>query len=223
MSEVKLISHTTGAGELEGKTPQEVISYVARVSNPHNQANYHTANGLLKYCIKHQHWSIFETASMTLEINTTRGLAAQILRHRSFTFQEFSQRYADTKLLDKTIPPFKLRRQDYKNRQNSTDDLPPGIKAEYEEKVAKHFDDAMYLYNNLLDSGVAKECARFLLPLATPTRIYMTGTCRSWIHYIDLRSANGTQEEHRVIAEQCRDVFKEVFPDVADAMWGENK
>lgn len=218
MSEVKLISHTTGAGELEGKSPQEVISYVARVSNPHNQENYHTANGLLRYCIKHQHWSIFETASMTLEINTNRGVAAQILRHRSFTFQEFSQRYADTKLLTKNIPSPKLRKQDHKNRQNSTDDLPPGIKAQYQEKIAMHFADAMHLYNNLLDSGVAKECARFILPLSTPTRLYMTGTCRSWIHYIDLRSANGTQEEHRVIAEQCREVFNEVFPDVAEAL-----
>jgi len=218
MSNVKLISHTMGAGELEGLGPQEVISHVARVSNPHNQSNYHTANGLLRYCIKHQHWSIFETASMTLELNTTRGVAAQVLRHRSFTFQEFSQRYADTKLLDKTIPLFDLRRQDQKNRQNSTDDLPPGIKAEYQTKVEKHFADSMHLYNNLLDNGVAKECARFVLPLATPTRIYMTGTCRSWIHYIDLRCANGTQEEHRLLAEDCRVVFKEVFPDVALAL-----
>ena len=218
MSEVKLVSHTVGAGELEGKSPQEVISYVARVSNPHNQENFHTANGLLRYCIKHQHWSIFETASMTLEINTTRGLAAQVLRHRSFCFQEFSQRYADTKLLDQVIPPFQLRRQDEKNRQNSTDDLPPGIKAQYQEKVEKHFHDSMHLYNNLLDSGVAKECARFVLPLATPTRLYMTGSCRSWIHYINLRSANGTQKEHMDLAEQCREIFVTVFPDVAEAL-----
>ena len=126
MANVKLISHTMGAGDLEGKSPQDVISYVARVSNPHNQENYRTASGLLKYCIKHQHWSIFETASMTLEINTTRGLAAQILRHRSFTYQEFSQRYADTKLINQEIPTPDLRRQDTKNRQNSTNDLPPG-------------------------------------------------------------------------------------------------
>jgi thymidylate synthase (FAD) len=133
MSEVKLISHTLGAGELEGKSPQDVISYVARVSNPHNQESYHTAGGLLKYCIKHHHWSIFETASMTLEINTTRGIAAQILRHRSFTFQEFSQRYASTELLDKEIRIPELRRQDTKNRQNSTSDLPPGLVKEYRE------------------------------------------------------------------------------------------
>ncbi len=218
MSQVKLISHTTGAGELENCSPQEVISYVARVSNPHNQENYHTAAGLLKYCIKHEHWSIFETASMTLEINTNRGIAAQILRHRSFTYQEFSQRYADTKLLDTELPLPSLRRQDTKNRQNSTPDLPPGIEAEYRNKIAKHFDDAMWLYNNLLDNGVAKECARFVLPLSTPTRLYMTGSCRSWVHYINLRSGNGTQEEHRLIAEDCREVFKQVFPEVATAL-----
>jgi len=218
MSNVKLISHTSGAGELEGKSPQEVISYVARVSNPHNQENYRTSAGLLKYCIKHEHWSIFETASMTLEINTNRGIAAQILRHRSFTYQEFSQRYADTKLLDNELPLPTLRRQDTKNRQNSIADLPPGAIKEYQSKIAKHFDDAMWLYNNLLDSGVAKECARFVLPLSTPTRIYMTGSCRSWIHYINLRSSNGTQEEHRLIAEDCREVFKNVFPEVSTAL-----
>ena len=215
---VKLISHTVGAGELEGKSPQDVISFVARVSNPHNQENFHTSGGLLRYCIKHKHWSIFETAGMTLEINTNRGIAAQILRHRSFTYQEFSQRYADTKLLDTQLPIPDLRRQDEKNRQNSIADLPPGVKVDYLKKIDKHFDDAMHLYNNLLDNGVAKECARFVLPLATPTRIYMTGSCRSWIHYIDLRSANGTQKEHQDIALDCKDIFTEVFPDVAEAL-----
>ena len=218
MSNVKLIAHSVGSGELKGKSPQDVISYVARVSNPHNQENFHTSGGLLKYCIKHQHWSIFETASMTLEINTTRGLAAQILRHRSFTYQEFSQRYADTKLIEQTVPVPELRRQDTKNRQNSTNDLPPGLVSDYQRKIEKHFEDSMDLYNNLLDCGVAKECARFVLPLATPTRLYMTGTCRSWIHYIELRSANGTQEEHRRIAEECRDIFCQVFPDIAEAL-----
>ncbi len=218
MSNVKLISHTVGAGELEGKSPQDVISYVARVSNPHNQENFHTSGGLLRYCIKHKHWSIFETAGMTLEINTNRGIAAQILRHRSFTYQEFSQRYADTKLLDSQLPIPDLRRQDEKNRQNSISDLPPGVKVDYLKKIDKHFDDAMHLYNNLLDNGVAKECARFVLPLATPTRIYMTGSCRSWIHYIDLRSANGTQKEHQDIALDCKEVFINVFPDVAEAL-----
>ena len=224
MSEVKLISTTNGAGELEGKGPQEVISYVARVSNPHNQENYRTSAGLLKYCIKHAHWSIFETASMTLEINTNRGLAAQVLRHRSFCFQEFSQRYADTKLLDQTIPVPDLRRQDDKNRQNSVADLPPGMVTDYQKKIAAHFVDSMRLYNNLLDNGVAKECARFVLPLSTPTRIYMTGSCRSWIHYINLRTSNGTQKEHMELAEQCREVFGAVFPDVAEALgWNDTQ
>ena len=218
MSEVKLISCTQGAGELEGNGPQEVISYVARVSNPNNQSNFRTASGLLKYCIKHGHWSIFETASMTLEINTTRGLGAQILRHRSFTFQEFSQRYADTKLLEQTIEPPELRRQDDKNRQNSISDLPPGVIEDYTEKIRKHYAESMALYNNLLDNGVAKECARFVLPLSTNTRLYMTGSCRSWIHYINLRTANGTQLEHMRVAEQCREIFKEVFPDVSTAL-----
>ena len=218
MSDVKLISCTQGAGELEGKGPQEVITYVARVSNPHNQENFRTASGLLKYCINHNHWSIFETASMTLEINTNRGIAAQVLRHRSFCFQEFSQRYADTKLLDQSIPVPELRKQDKKNRQNSTNDLPPGMVAVYQTKIEELFDESMHLYNNLLDNGVAKESARFVLPLATPTRIYMTGSCRSWIHYINLRTANGTQKEHMELAEQCREVFRTVFPDVAEAL-----
>ena len=220
MTNVKLISCTQGMGALEGKGPQEIISYVARVSNPHNQSSFHTAAGLLRYCIKHQHWSIFETASMTLEINTTRGIAAQILRHRSFTFQEFSQRYADTKLLSPNIDVPELRRQDQKNRQNSINDLPPGLREDYEKKIEKHFSESMSLYNNLLDNGVAKECARFVLPLACPSRLYMTGSVRSWMHYIDLRSSNGTQEEHRRIAVECGQIFQEVFPDIAEAMRG---
>ena len=220
MTNVKLISCTQGMGALEGKGPQEIISYVARVSNPHNQSSFHTAAGLLRYCIKHQHWSIFETASMTLEINTTRGIAAQILRHRSFTFQEFSQRYADTKLLSANIDVPELRRQDQKNRQNSINDLPPGLREDYQKKIEKHFSESMSLYNNLLDNGVAKECARFVLPLACPSRLYMTGSVRSWMHYIDLRSSNGTQEEHRRIAVECGQIFQEVFPDIAEAMRG---
>ena len=217
MSSVKLISHTVGAGELSDKSPQDIISYVARVSNPHNQQNFRTSAGLLRYCIKHQHWSIFETASMTLEINTTRGLAAQILRHRSFTFQEFSQRYANTNELGEISAP-DLRRQDDKNRQNSISNLPPGLVADYQQKIEKHFDRSVDLYNSLIDCGVAKECARFVLPLATNTRLYMTGSARSWIHYINLRSAHGTQKEHMIIAEQCRDIFKQVFPDIYTAL-----
>ena len=193
------------------------MAYIARVSNPSNQEN-EKYSGLLKYCIKHNHWSVFEQSSMTLEIETTRGLAAQILRHRSFTYQEFSQRYADTKLLDDNIPLPKLRKQDLKNRQNSTDDLDEFLVQDFELEMAKLFESSMNLYNRMLEQGVAKECARFVLPLATPTRLYMTGSCRSWVHYINLRSAHGTQKEHMDIAEECRRIFTEQFPSVSEAL-----
>jgi len=193
------------------------MAYVARVSNPNNQENPNYAK-LLGYCIKHNHWSVFEQSFMTLEIETTRGLAAQILRHRSFTYQEFSQRYADSSLLSEKIELPELRRQDTKNRQNSIDDIDPFVKQEFEIKMRKHFDEAMVLYQSMLDMGIAKECARFVLPLATPTRLYMSGSCRSWIHYITLRSANGTQKEHMEIAEQCKKIFAEQFPTVAEAL-----
>ena len=196
---------------------EKTMAYIARVSNPKNQDNEKFA-GLLKYCIKHNHWSVFEQSSMTLEIETTRGLAAQILRHRSFTYQEFSQRYADTKLLDDNIPLPKLRKQDLKNRQNSTDDLDEFLVQDFELEMAKLFESSMNLYNRMLDSGVAKECARFVLPLATPTRLYMTGSCRSWVHYINLRSAHGTQKEHMGIANECRRIFTEQFPSVSEAL-----
>ena len=215
---IKLISITQGAGELINTNAQEVISYIARVSNPNNQLNFDTATGLLKYCIKHEHWSIFEHAFMTLEINTTRGIAAQILRHRSFTFQEFSQRYADTKLLsDRPVIP-DLRRQDTKNRQNSIDDFGDYKKLKMQGEIQEYFDRGQQLYNSLLSQGVAKECARFVLPLSTPTRIYMTGSVRSWMHYINLRSAHGTQKEHMEIAEECREIFNQQFPDAAKAL-----
>ena len=199
--------------------PEEQIAYIARVSNPNNQDNPDYAK-LLAYCIKHQHWSIFEQAFMTLEIETTRGLAAQILRHRSFTFQEFSQRYADTSLMTRgsLIPLPELRRQDLKNRQNSTDDLDPDKVKMLEKEIAQHFHDAQDLYRYMIDMGVAKECARFVLPLAVPTRLYMSGSVRSWIHYIDLRSAHGTQKEHMDIAEACREIFKEQLPTVLEAL-----
>ena len=171
------------------------MAYCARVSNPNNQENENYA-GLLRYCIKHQHWSIFEQAFMTLEINTTRGLAAQILRHRSFTFQEFSQRYADTNLLDTNIPLPDLRRQDTKNRQNSIDDIPEKQTKFLQERIRQYFNEGMDLYNELLREGIAKECARFVLPLATPTRIYMSGSVRSWVHYIDLRSGRNTERTY---------------------------
>ena len=196
---------------------EKMMAYIARVSNPSNQQNEKYA-GLLQYCIKHNHWSVFEQSSMTLEIETTRGLAAQILRHRSFTFQEFSQRYADTKLLDSQIPVPDLRSQDLKNRQNSNDDIPQEKKEEYQALIARHFEDSMNLYNALLENGVAKECARFVLPLATPTRLYMTGSCRSWIHYINLRSAHGTQKEHMDVVAKARSIFVEQFPSVSEAL-----
>ena len=206
---VKLISITPDA--------EKTMAYIARVSNPANQNNENYAK-LLAYCIKHNHWSVFEQSSMTLEIETTRGIAAQILRHRSFTFQEFSQRYADTNLLGSDIPVPELRKQDIKNRQNSTDDLDQLMKVKLEAKIEEHFFQAQHLYNELLANGVAKECARFVLPLATPTRIYMTGSCRSWIHYINLRSANGTQKEHMDIANKVKQVFICNFPNVSEAL-----
>ncbi len=207
--EIKLVSVTPDA--------EKHMGYVARVSNPKNQDNDKFA-GLLKYCIKHGHWSVFEQAFMTVEINTTRGLAAQILRHRSFTFQEFSQRYADSTLLSEHIPVPELRRQDNKNRQNSIDDVDPYIRQKYEILMQSHFERSVELYKDMLDSGIAKECARFVLPLATPTRLYMTGSVRSWIHYIDLRSAHGTQKEHMDVAEEIRCIFICQFPTVAEAL-----
>ena len=200
--------------ELVSITPdaEKTMAHIARVSNPDNQDNPKYA-GLLRYCIKHNHWSVFEQSSMTLEIETTRAIAAQILRHRSFTFQEFSQRYAaSTKLGTLQLP--KLRKQDDKNRQNSTDDLDPKIIESLNMQMGTLFGSAMALYNQMLELGVAKECARMVLPLCTPTKLYMTGSCRSWIHYIELRSAHGTQKEHMDIAEACRKVFTEQFPSV---------
>ena len=205
---VNLISVTPDA--------EKHIAYVARVSNPKNQNNENFA-GLLKYCIKHGHWSIFEQAFMTLEIETTRGIAAQILRHRSFTYQEFSQRYADSNLLGEIELP-ELRRQDTKNRQNSIDDLDPEVIEKLNKQMNTLFSSALSLYNQMLEKGVAKECARFVLPLATPTRIYMTGSARSWIHYINLRSGHGTQKEHMDIANECKSIFIEQFPSIAEAM-----
>ena len=193
------------------------MGYVARVSNPNNQENPNVA-GLLKYCIKHNHWSVFEQAFMTLEIETTRGLAAQILRHRSFTYQEFSQRYADSSLLGDKIALPELRRQDTKNRQNSIDDIDPFTVQKFEMLMQDHFTKGMELYQKMLDEGIAKECARFVLPLAVGTKIYMTGSVRSWIHYIQLRSANGTQKEHMDIALSCQKIFAEQFPVCAEAL-----
>jgi len=214
MMSVNLISVTPDA--------EKIMSYCARVSNPSNQNNDNYAK-LLKYCIDHKHWSIFEHATMTLEINTTRGLAAQILRHRSFTFQEFSQRYADTTLLAEEIPLFELRRQDTKNRQNSIDDIENEIKVKWNAKLREHFAKAKAIYDGMIADGVAKECARFVLPLATPTRLYITGNVRNWIHYIELRTANGTQKEHIDIANKCKYIFIQQFPIISEALgWNEN-
>ena len=208
-TQIKLVSVTPDA--------EKTMGYVARVSNPNNQENPKVA-GLLSYCIKHGHWSVFEQAHMTVEINTTRGLAAQILRHRSFTYQEFSQRYADVSYLREHIPLPELRSQDDKNRQNSIDDVDPSIIEKYNKKMRAQFDASIDLYKEMLRDGIAKECARFVLPLATPTRLYMTGSVRSWIHYIHLRSAHGTQKEHMDLVENVRKVFIKEFPTVSQAL-----
>ena len=206
---VKLVSTTPDA--------EKTIAYIARVSNPKNQDNEKFA-GLLKYCIKHGHRSVFEQAFMTVEIETTRGLAAQILRHRSFTYQEFSQRYADVSFIREDIPLPELRRQDTKNRQNSIDDVDPEVVERFNKEMRSHFDKSIDLYKSMLHAGIAKECARFVLPLATPTRLYMTGSCRSWIHYINLRSAHGTQKEHIDLVSNVRSIFVQQFPTVAEAL-----
>jgi thymidylate synthase (FAD) len=209
MTSVKLISVTPDA--------EKLMAYCARVSNPNNQDNENYAK-LLAYCINHQHWSIFEQAFMTVEINTTRGLAAQILRHRSFTFQEFSQRYADATLLGEDIPTFELRRQDTKNRQNSIDDISDEIKVKWNSRIREHFSKAKAIYDGMISDGIAKECARFVSPLATPTRLYMSGSARSFIHWIQLRTAHGTQKEHMLIAEETKRIFSEQFPTVSEAL-----
>ena len=195
---------------------EKTMAHIARVSNPNNQDNPNYA-GLLRYCIKHNHWSVFEQSSMTLQIETTRAIAAQILRHRSFTFQEFSQRYADSRQLGE-IPIPELRRQDNKNRQNSISDLPKEIINTFNKKIKHQFVQNKELYEEMLEAGIAKECARFVLPLATPTRIYMTGSCRSWIHYINLRTGHGTQKEHMDIAQECKTIFSQEYPVVSSAL-----
>jgi len=208
MSLVKLITSTPNA--------EKSMAYIARVSNPRNQDN-NDFTKLIGYCIKNEHWSVFEQAYMTLQIETTRGIAAQILRHRSFTFQEFSQRYADSRELGE-IPIPQLRRQDNKNRQNSISDLPEEIIKNFNIKIKQQFHQNKQLYEEMLEAGIAKECARFILPLATPTRIYMTGSCRSWIHYINLRTGHGTQKEHMDIAQECKNIFSKEYPVVSSAL-----
>lgn len=189
---------------------------MARVSNPSNQSNTETSAKLIKYLITHNHWSPFEMVNMCVSIETTRSIAAQILRHRSFSFQEFSQRYAEVPI-PAELP--ELRRQDIKNRQNSIDDLDQSIRDEFEYRIGQLYGDAYNIYKDMIARGVAKECAREVLPLATPTRLYMNGTIRSWLHYCDLRTSNGTQKEHAVIAGQIQDLLYQHLPSTCEAMW----
>ena len=210
MHNAKLVWVTPDAEKLIGK--------IARVSNPTNEDNPNV-EGLLKYLIKHKHWSPFEMASMCVEIHTTRAIAPQILRHRSFSFQEFSQRYAIPTDTFATVLP-DLRRQDLKNRQNSIDDLREETVEYYKEKIDQHFREGVRLYESMLHSDIAKECARSVLPLNTVTRLYMSGTLRSWLHYVDLRGDNGTQKEHMSIARSVGEILATEVPTVARAMWG---
>jgi thymidylate synthase (FAD) len=211
MSELVKLVHVTPEAE-------HLITDMARVSAPKNQGNYDTASRLIKYLIKHKHWSPFEMATMCVEINTTRDIAAQILRHKGFCgFQEFSQRYADVKDLGELQLP-ELRRQDVKNRQNSTPDLDPELVKAFTQRTRMLFAEAQELYDDMLEAGVAKECARKVLPMNSPSRMYMNGTLRSWIHYIELRSANGTQKEHQDIALAAKEIFDKQFPAIAEAL-----
>lgn len=211
---VKLISMTQGAGELINKSAQEIVAFTARVSNPQNQSNFETAPKLLKYLIKHKHWSPFEMVHLTLEIATSRGIAAQILRHRSFSFQEFSQRYSEVT----EFIPYEPRRQDTKNKQNSVDDLPQNDKSWFTNALLSTQLNAQQLYKEALSRNIAKECARFLLPLNTQTTMYMCGSLRSWIHYCEVRCDVSTQLEHREIALEGRNIVAANFPDVAEAL-----
>ena len=198
---------------------EELISYMARVSNPSNQSNTETSAKLIKYLINHQHWSPFEMVNMCVEIETTRSIAAQILRHRSFSFQEFSQRYAEV-TVPASVP--QLRRQDTKNRQNSIDDLDDVLKKNFQCRIGSLYSDCYGLYKDLVAAGVAKECAREVLPLSTPTRLYMNGTVRSWLHYCELRTGHGTQKEHALIAGQVQDLLYQHLPLVSEAMWSKD-
>ena len=195
---------------------EDLIAYMARVSNPSNQSNTQTSARLIQYLIDNQHWSPFEMVNMCVSIETTRSIAAQILRHRSFSFQEFSQRYAR---VEKQAGIPELRRQDTKNRQNSIDDLDEVMKKHLQFRIGSHYSNCYGLYKELLDAGVAKECAREVLPMAAPTTMYMNGSIRSWLHYCDLRTGHGTQKEHAVIAGQIQDLLYQFLPNVCKAMW----
>ena len=197
------------------ETAEQLVAYVARVSNPENQMNHGTAPRMLNYCMKNGHFSVFETASMTMEIKTTRAIATQILRHRSFTFQEFSQRYS---AVDVTIPPVEARVQDKTNRQNSFETNDIELHQWFSDEQKQLYEQSVKVYNKALDKGIAKESARFVLPLSTPTTLYMTGNIRDWIFYIKLRSSNETQKEHKDVANTCRDIFKEEFPQISNSL-----
>lgn len=228
MSEnVKLVSITQPAPHLQErgvKTAEDLIVYCARVSNPANQVNVQTGDKLIRYLVKHKHWSPFEMATITVEIKTSRAIAAQILRHRSFSFQEFSQRYSTAT----EITDVEIRKQADKNRQSSTDEFDPVLMVKPDlttpiyasDMIREHMSNAKKLYDYLIDAGVAKECARMVLPLATETTMYMTGSVRSWIHYLQLRTDEDTQKEHREIAEQILDILKEEMPTIYDAVFG---
>ena len=207
MSSVNLI-HSTPNGD-------DLVAYMARVSNPSNQNNTETSAGLIKYLIKHKHWSPFEMVNMCVEINTTRSISTQILRHRSFSFQEFSQRYAGVTAKPEALV---VRRQDSTNRQSSIDDVDAYTTQDFQIKAQQVYDLSYSLYNEMLEAGIAKECAREVLPLSAPTKLYMNGTLRSWIHYCNLRCGNGTQKEHRDIADDCRSLIEQCFPLVSQAL-----
>jgi len=194
---------------------EQQIEYCARVSNPKGQDKVDTTGKLLRYLVKHKHWSPFEMASCCVEINTTRDISAQILRHRSFSFQEFSQRYAEVQE-PASVP--ELRRQDTKNRQNSIDDLEPELVSDYQYQINALFDQAEMLYKNMVADGIAKECARKVLPLNSPTRLYMSGTIRSWIHYLSVRRGPETQLEHRLIADEIKNILNKQMPNLWEVL-----
>ena len=218
IEELTKVSASENLAELLSVTPgaEEVISYCARVSNPNNQLNFNNNSKLISYLIKNSHWSPFEMAHMTIQIKTSRGISPQILRHRSFTFQEFSQRYAAVDSSGLVL--YAARRQDTKNRQNSIDDLSDVVKQEWIDRQNLNWQNAFEHYTWALDNGIAKECARFVLPLGCSTTLYMSGSIRSWIHYIELRASNGTQLEHMDIAVECKEIFKKELPQVAEAL-----
>lgn len=212
---VRFVAKSTGVAK-DGSplTAEEIVTYSARVSSPDNQLKHNTASRLLSYLIKHKHWSPFEMATLTLEITTSRAISAQIIRHRSFSYQEFSQRYSKTN----NIIQYSARRQDLKNRQNSLDDMDNADRIWFQDAQRTVNYHSTNLYNEALARGIAKEQARFLLPMASETTLFMTGSVRSWIHYLQLRTDVSTQLEHRIIAEECKKVFCEHFPNIAKAM-----